>query len=283
MNICFVVNKNYIGQLKVAIKSLFETNDSNIDLYILENDLSNEDEEDLVRFVSSYKQNIHFIKMSDSYFTGLPKMGYDQSYTAYFKIMIPYVLDNLDKVLYLDCDLLVRKSLKELYDRETSNFISAALDIKMNKGKQDHIKSICGHNSSKYFNSGVILFDFKYKDQIVSKEEMIDYILNNKDIIKYHDQDILNHFYIDKCDTIDILYNYHTIYYSFKEIFKDNNIKKAYIIHYANWKPWNSNYIGKAYKMYLNEYNSLKEKENLNYLKKRNIFSMLKLIFKYIF
>lgn len=282
MNICFVINKNYIGELKVALKSLFETNSKDINIYLLENDLLEFDEADLKRYVNSYNGRIEFVKMSDDYFKGLPKMGYDSSYTAYFKIMIPYVLAKLDKVLYLDCDLLVRKDLSSLYNRDTHNFISASLDIKMNKNKKEHIKSIC-ECDCKYFNSGVILFDFKYKDNIVPQSEMIDYILNNKDVIKYHDQDILNHFYYNKFDEIDEVYNSHTIYYSLKEIFSNKRIKKAYIVHYANWKPWNSNYIGKAYKMYLKEYNSIKKSENLNYLKKRNIFSMLKLIFKYIF
>lgn len=282
MNICFVVNKNYIGQLKVAIKSLFETNKEKINIYLLENDLTETDQADLTRYVNSFGSNISYVKMSDEYFTGLPKMGYDNSYTAYFKIMIPYVLNNLDKVLYLDCDLLVRKNLSELYSRDTNNFISAALDIKMNKNKKDHIKTICGLDT-KYFNSGVILFDFKYSNDIVSKDEMMDYILSNKDVIKYHDQDILNHFYYNLFDEIDEVYNSHTIYYSVKELFSNKRLKKAYIVHYANWKPWNSNYIGKAYRMYLSEYNSIKKSENLNYLKRRNIFSMLKLIFKYIF
>ena len=282
MNICFVVNKNYIGQLKVAIKSLFETNKENINIYLLENDLTETDQVDLTRYVDSFGSNIVYVKMSDEYFKGLPRMGYDKSYTAYFKIMIPYVLNNLDKVLYLDCDLLVRKNLSDLYSRDTNNFISASLDIKMNKNKKDHIKNICGLDT-KYFNSGVILFDFKYSNDIVPQKEMIDYILSNKDVIKYHDQDILNHFYYDSFDEIDECYNSHTIYYSVKELFSNKRLKRAYIVHYANWKPWNSNYIGKAYKMYLKEYNSIKKNENLNYLKRRNIFSMLKLIFKYIF
>ncbi len=283
MNVCFVVNRNYLGQLKVALKSLFESNKECINIYLLENDLTLDDEGDLTRFVESFNSSISFVKMSDEYFTGLPKMGYDSSYTAYFKIMIPYVLNKLDKVLYLDCDLLVRKDLSCMYNKETNNFITAALDIKMNKNRREHIKAICVNETDKYFNSGVILFDFKHQSQVVSQSEMVDYIINNKEVIKFHDQDILNHFYSNKFDELSELYNYHTIYYSLKEVFKDKNIKNAYIVHYANWKPWNSNYIGKAYKMYLKEYNSIKDSENLTFLKKRNIFSMLKLIFKYIF
>lgn len=283
MNICFVVNKNYIGQLKVCLKSLFETNKVNINLFVLENDLNDDDKSDLTRFVKSYQNLVNYVEVDDSNFVGLPKMGYDSNYTAYFKLMIPYLLNDLDKILYLDCDILINKDLESLYNRISNNFISSCLDTKINKNRVEHVKSVVGYESNKYFNSGVILFDFKYREQIVSKDMLFDYIKKNLEVIKFHDQDILNHFYIEHNDIIDKKYNYTTTYDSVKEIFGDKNIKNAYIIHYANWKPWNSNYIGKYYKPYYKMYKSIEKSENLNYLKKRNIFSMVKLICKYIF
>lgn len=282
MNICFVVNKNYIGQLKVALKSLFSSNKDNIEIYLLQNDLNDEDKKDLQRYVTSFNQKINFIQMDDSLFIGLPKMGYDSSYTAYFKIMIPYVLNQLNKVLYLDCDLLIEKELSSLYNSERKHFISAVLDEKVNKNRKEHVKNICEKEYDTYFNSGVILFDFFHKDEIISKEEMFDYIIKNKEIIKFHDQDILNHFYIEKNDILPEKYNYVTTYKSVKDVFFHKDGKKAYIIHYANWKPWNPNYIGKYYKKYKNIYKSIKKDENLRFLKRRNVFSMCKLIIDFI-
>lgn len=283
MNICFVVNKNYIGQLKVCMKSLFETNKNHIDIFLLQNDLDDADKDDLSKFINKYNQSINYITMDDSNFIGLPKMGYDSSYTAYFKIMIPYILNYLDRVLYLDCDILVEKDLTSLYNRVTTNFLSSCLDERMNKKKQNHVEKIVGYKTNKYFNSGVVLFDFKHSDQIVNKENVFAYIKANLDIIEFHDQDILNHFYVEHNDVIDRLYNYLTIYNNVKEIFIDKNINNAFIIHYANWKPWNNNYIGKHYKAYYKMYKSIEKQEKLNYLKKRNIFSMTKLICKYLF
>jgi len=280
MNVCFVVNRAYIGQLKVAIYSLSKYN-KNVNIIVLTHDLTDSDKSDLCRFADEHEETVSFVDMDDSMFEGLPRMGYDKSYTAYFKLMIPYSLSNLDKVLYLDCDLLVEKSLEELYNRKTNHFISACLDEKVNKKRIEHVKLITGETGN-YFNSGVILFDFKYKDEIIGQDTLFDYIRSNKELFKFHDQDILNHFYIKKCDHLEEKYNYVTTYKSIKDIFIHQGGKNAVVIHYANWKPWNNNYIGKYYKKYLKVYKTLKKKENLKFLKRRNIFSMLKLILKYV-
>jgi lipopolysaccharide biosynthesis glycosyltransferase len=280
MNVCFVVNRAYIGQLKVAIYSLSKYNQK-VNIIVLTHDLTQEDKSDLSRFAEELSHNIRFIDMSDELFIGLPRMGYDKSYTAYFKLMIPYALSDLEKVLYLDCDLLVEKSLDELYNKNTNHFMSACLDEKVNKKRIEHIKLITGETKN-YFNSGVILFDFKHQDEIVNQDVLFDYIKSNKEIFKFHDQDILNHFYINKCDHLEEKYNYVTTYKSIKDIFIHQGGKDAVVIHYANWKPWNNNYIGKYYKKYLKTYKILKKNEKLNFLKRRNIFSMLKLILKYI-
>ena len=281
MNVCFVVNKNYIGQLKVCLKSLFETQ-KDVDVYVLEAELDSDNQNDLKRFANEFNREIYFKKVDYKIFKELPVLGTDLFYTTYYKLMIPYLLQDLKKVLYLDCDLLITKDLSPLYDKNTNHFISAVLDEKVNKKRKNHIKLITGDENNIYFNAGAMLFDFAHADEIVDKDLLFDFIKNNSNILKFHDQDIFNHFYIKKCDIVGEEYNYTTTYKSIKDFFFKIGGKKAVVIHYANWKPWNSNYIGKYYKKYYKMYKSLEKKEKLNYLKKRNIFSMLKLCFKYL-
>lgn len=286
MNFCFVINKNYIGQFKVAAFSLFKNSfkSYDINIFILHSDLEKEDQHNLRLFVSKYGANIDFVYMDSSMFEGLPKMRSDSSYTAYFKVMIPYVLSFLDKVLYLDCDLLVKRDLQSLYSIDKGTFLCSSLDLRMNKYNSNHIKKIVGFDSKLYFNSGVVLFNFKYKDQIFDKNVVLNYIKDNKDIIIYHDQDILNHFYINKNYVLEREFNYLTIYQSFKDFLFHNDIKKAYIIHYANgnFKPWFSNYVGKGYKEYIHYYNLIKDDENLSFLNKRSFKDCFKLVIHYL-
>ena len=283
-NLCFVINRNYIGQFMVSIVSLFENNKEKYIVHLLHKGLTNDDENKLKDIVEKYNNEINFYEIDDSIFNGLPKMGYDSSYTAYYKVLIPYKLSFLDNVLYLDCDLIVRSGLKSIFEIERKHFITATKDLKINNSRKEHVKLINGSLDYLYFNSGVMLFDFKYKDEIVSIEEIKQYIFDNTKIIRWHDQDILNHFYAKNCCELDEKYNYLTTYKGLKDLFLRKGSKTAVVVHYANWKPWNSNYIGKCYGLYKKYYKFVKRNydSNIKFLKRKNVFSQFKLIMKYV-
>lgn len=282
-NVAFVINRNYIGQFKVTFYSLVKANNNlNIFVHLLHSDLSDEDKSDINRFVNSYNAKINFYKIDDSFFEGLPKMGYDASYTAYYKVLVPYILGNLEKVLFLDCDIIVRKSIMPLFEEDSNAFLSCVEDYKINRKRRSHKLKIIGDEKATYFNSGVMLFDFSKADGIAPQEKVISYIAENKEVIRWHDQDILNHFYAKDCRLLDEKYNYLTTYKSVKDMFFPKGKKRAVIVHYANWKPWKSNYIGKYYGLYKSNYNALKGEKCVDFLMKKSLKEQLKLIFKYL-
>lgn len=283
-NVAFVINRNYIGQFKVTLYSLAKSNgDMTFSVHLLHNDLSEEDKADLERFVASLRAEIFFYPIDDSPFEGLPKMGYDQSYTAYYKVLLPYYLNELSKVLYLDCDIIVRGSIRELFEMQTGAFLSCVEDYKISRKRKEHVARINGNENIKYFNSGVMLFDFSKAESIAERDAVIGYISENRDIIRWHDQDILNHFYAADCYFLPDKYNYLTTYRSIADAVFAKGKKAAVIVHYANWKPWNANYIGKYYRLYKTHYRKLRGEKGVEFLHGRNPFAQLKLIFKYLF
>lgn len=282
-NVAFVISRNYIGQFKVTFNSLFNANtDIQFLVHLFHNDLSNDDIDDIKSFVFERNSKIAFYKISDELFSGLPKMQNDNSYSAYYKTLLPYYLSHLDKVLFLDCDIIVRGNVKPLFEKEQDEFLSWVPDYKINKKRQDHIVNIVGEKSI-YYNSGVMLLDFKKSESIVPQDEMLKYIAESSHLIRWHDQDILNHFYAKKSGTLDEKYNYLATYKSIKDLFFPKGKKNAVIVHYANWKPWRSNYIGKCYRLYKKNYDKLSGEKSVDFLKKRNLIAQLKLIFSYIF
>ncbi|MDE6013469.1 MAG: hypothetical protein K2G50_00840, partial [Anaeroplasmataceae bacterium] len=132
IHICYVINKNYIGQFKVSAHSLLKNTKENVTFHILQSDLTLEDKENLISFLKKYDSTVQFYELSDELFVGLPKMNQDQSYTAYYKVFIPNILTDLDRVLYLDADIIINGDIKELYDIDTQQkFISCVLDKKI--------------------------------------------------------------------------------------------------------------------------------------------------------
>lgn len=283
-NIAFVINKNYIGQFKVTFYSLVNSNkDIEAVIHLLQSDLDEADKADLVRFVRFLNAEIVFYQIDDRLFEGLPKMGYDNSYTAYYKTLLPYYLSSLGgKVLFLDCDIIVRRSILDLFQFDTNAFISCVEDIKINRKRKEHKQKIIENTNATYFNSGVMLFDFAHSDKIIPREKLVEYISQNKDIIRWHDQDILNHFYAAECYSLEEKYNYLTTYKSIWDAICAKGKRQAVIVHYANWKPWKSNYIGKYYKLYKKHYLALTGEKGVDFLAKRHFSAQLKLIFSYL-
>ena len=111
------------------------------------------------------------------------------SLSAYYRLKLPSILVELDKVLYLDCDVIVNTSLKDLYDTDITDYYAAGVkDIAMTSS--GYVPKL--ENNNIYFNTGVLLLnlDKMRKDKI--EIEFEDYTIKNIQSIKVGDQEILN-------------------------------------------------------------------------------------------
>ncbi len=161
------------------------------------------------------------------------------SLTVYLRIFIErYVPHSVNKILYLDCDMICRGSLVELY----SEYIDDVTII----GVKDILE---GSNKKrlrvdKYINSGVMLINLKRWREKSYCESIVDYInknINDKNKLFYQDQDAIN-----ACLSNDIKYtlpkwNAQTSPYPNNE--EQNEIgKTSVIVHFiSDKKPWIAN------------------------------------------
>ena len=96
----------------------------------------------------------------------------------------------LDKVLYLDADIVVLGSLAELWETDLDdNFVAAALDPKM---RLSHRRAIGLPDDYGYFSSGIMLINLKKWREDSVLEKLLDICLEIKDQIGFPDQDVLN-------------------------------------------------------------------------------------------
>ncbi len=144
-NLIFVINANYIGQFKITFRSVADCHPGiGFRLHMLISRLTPEQCADITRYVEALGSDVTFYKIDDSLFEGLPKMGYDAGYTAYYKVLIPYYLAHLDSALYLDCDIIVRGDLTPLFHLPGDTFLAAAADGKINRNRPEHVARIIG-------------------------------------------------------------------------------------------------------------------------------------------
>jgi len=148
------------------------------------------------------------------------------------RLLLPNILE-MDKIIYLDCDLAVNIDLKEMWDLDLEGrSVAGSLDEGISDSyTKSQIRRIMGKDTD-YLNAGVMIMDLKkIRENHDLFNESIDYLDTHRKAIM-RDQDALNYIFIDDKLTIDRKYNRLASSVSKEEGF-DNKI-----IHFTGKKPW---------------------------------------------
>lgn len=248
VNICFTIDNNYVKPLSCAIvsilKNIKETTDLHI--FILEHNISDENKNKILSLKYIKDFEISFINIEPSIFCNFP--DFEGSYitkTAYFRFLIADLLKDIDKILYLDCDVIVLSGIEELFIQDLTNFyIGAIEDIVFYFDRMCSIKSF-----GTYVNSGVLLINLKKWRQDKISQKLFDVVEQYGDKLYYHDQTAINLVCEGKIKFLALHYNVQVFtllqistllnHPRRKQIIQ--SIKKPTIIHYTGpQKPWNS-------------------------------------------
>lgn len=168
---------------------------------------------------------------------------------AYYRLLIPELIPEYDKVIYSDVDVIFRMDLSELYSMDLSdNYLAATRDVGLNLSKDgvDYIDSMTELEVGNYLQSGFIMLNSKKirEDGLVAKFKE-----QAKRKLKFQDQDILNIVCKGKVKFLSLEYNMtdYSFYYAMKERellykwFDDIAISNAVAngnLHFNGHKPW---------------------------------------------
>ena len=238
INIVFSTDDGYAQFLGVALCSIFENKKETtfIDVYIIDGGISKVNKNKLHIIAERYNFKIIFVKIDKTLFSGFYTNKY-MSQAAYYRILVPEILPNLHKILYLDCDIIILKDLAELYNTDINNYIFAAVEDYFTE-KDRHLELNMPMNA-KYFNSGVMLINLdKWRESNMS-EKVINFIRENPTKLKLYDQDAMNAVMWNYYLCIPIKYNYVTALLKKQKDDYQNIEKECVVIHYAGNKPWN--------------------------------------------
>lgn len=175
------------------------------------------------------------------------------SVEMYYRIMIPEIFQEYDKVLYLDCDTVVLHDICELYDSDISNCLIGAIQNLMHDKMKKYIQFSLEIDPEKYINSGVILFNCSKCREENFTEKSFKLLAKRQDF-RYPDQDLINMMCIGKIHYLDIQWNFTWHYRHLQESknielhLNDEDIakfyeteKNPYLIHYTGEiKPWDN-------------------------------------------
>lgn len=133
-----------------------------------------------------FRCEVHFHAVSDTRVTGL-REHLHISYAMYFRLLLPQMLQACERVIYLDCDLLVETDLEALWTMDLGGCAVAGWD----EGEPQHLERL-GLADDCYVNSGVLVMDLeRWRDQAYGQACM-DWIEANSQAAVLPDQDAMN-------------------------------------------------------------------------------------------
>lgn len=239
INILFSVNKKFLEFLEEIIFSILYYSSEKVNIYLMyqENELNNEDIKNIIDFVEeTINGKIIPIKFDASRLNGVPITDDEGSFfgmEAYSRLFCPFKLPKeVDKILYLDADMICTGDINELYNIPFDGKTWVACEDKGIKKKD--LKRLGLGEKQKYINSGMLLINVEKLRRDYTEEIIINLINENKKVLIYPDQDFINKVFVNDIKIVDCRYNLIAKDVRYSEL----NIKPL-IIHYAgSVKPW---------------------------------------------
>ena len=246
INIVFATDKNYIQHLCAALVSLLENNkDLSIDIYIISSGMSKTSYRNIADITEKYNCRVKHIVVSDELFATLAITHPFYPKGTYYRLLIPELIDT-EKILYLDSDIIVNGSIKELYDEDLEDYYVCAVE---DSGFDRHEQLNMNINSN-YFNSGMMLINLALWKKSGLQKKVIDFIEKNPQSVWFPDQCGLNSIINGQWKKVPLKYNQPSSIFgpSFEDNFGcfskaelDEARNNPVIIHYTSGsKPWHS-------------------------------------------
>jgi len=249
--IVFAVDDSYVTHLCVALTSLMNTSCAYklYKVYVFYTKLS---KKNISHIESLNRINIK-VKCVDinDWFDDVNLKGIGHlSIETYYRLVIPDVLPQYDKILYLDSDLLVLRDVSELFAVDIGEYAIGAINDVACSTLELHYKSWKYFNVKNAFNAGVLLINTKNFQRMKIKKRCYELLISDgKEIERkmlYADQDALNLTLNGDYKRIDPKWNFQWQYIQFIERISIEQKEEycrvkenPYIVHYAGVKkPW---------------------------------------------
>jgi Lipopolysaccharide biosynthesis proteins, LPS:glycosyltransferases len=257
MNILVALNANYLFPLKVMLRSLFENNpEAHFHIYLMHSELTGEELGSIHLFVGNAGHELIPIYVNPEIFGHAEVCRHFSSEMYYRLIACRYLPDTVDRILYLDPDIVVlnpvghfyRRSFKKAYYIASEHGYSARMARTFNKIR---LKT---PEAKGYFNTGVLLINVRELRKSRPYQQVVDFVEGHKHQLLLPDQDVFNTLYWDRVNPAAwAYYNYDARYYDLAKILPNN--KKAgelswieahtVFLHFCGkQKPWQKNYKG---------------------------------------
>jgi len=247
INICMSFDDRYYAHASATIESIVDNAHpkQKINFHILCDKNLTDEKRTLLKTNIKSNISIDFVEIDPELFVSVPLNRSYISLNTYYRLVIHKVLPSVNKVIYLDSDMICLDDIAKLWlEPLEGKCIGASLD---EGGVLQSRRLLLGADNN-YFNAGMIVFDLqrireKYEDVFI--DYMINFYINNREI-SLQDQDILNITFKNETKILPLKWNVNS------RMFTANDLERKYspnqeseavqdigILHFTDRrKPW---------------------------------------------
>lgn len=257
-NILYAANMNYFKYMITSIYSLVENNKGiPLTIHIIEDGFTDEQKYMLNGLLEQYniQYRLYKVDIVRDYLDNFKIPLWRGTEVANARLFASEIVQDTDKVLYLDSDTIITNSIKEIFKMKMDFPVSAVRELE--------VSSYLPQDINKYYNSGVLLFNLTKWEEESCTDKLYRELSLYRDILKFPDQDLLN---LALHDSIgDLPFNYNITPniievlkhpYLSRKAYKDlddkmydkiiDDLEKPCIYHmikYITIRPWEKNNI----------------------------------------
>ena len=263
IRILAALDQGYVPQLCVMLTSIYLNNPGEpFELYLLHSHLPETCRSQIQQCCRGFGYGFYPIRVEEELFQDAPASSrYPKE--MYYRLMAPQLLpEEVERVLYLDPDILVINPLRPLWELDLDGHLFAAA---AHTGKTDlanNVNRIRLKTDHDYYNSGVLLMDLERGRREIVPRELFQYVAEHENELLLPDQDVLNGLYGDRVFALeDALWNYDARNYN-NYLLRSSGVydigwvmEHTAILHFCGKaKPWKPAYFyrfGLLYRHYM--------------------------------
>ena len=262
MRLLVTLDQNYLTQLQVLLTSVKVNNSrETVHLYLMHSGIPAEKLAIVERQCRTIGYTLFPVRVDPVFFKDAPvTKRYPRE--MYYRLLAPHLLpENLNRILYLDPDILVINSLRPLWDLDLKGHLFAAASHTGITEFANSVNRLRLRTNSNYYNSGVLLMDLSRCRKEIVPKDIFAYAEKHKADLFLPDQDILNAMYWKRILPLDdAVWDYSARNYnsyllrSSGKTDMDWVIANTSVLHFCGrTKPWAPRYpyrFGILYKHY---------------------------------
>lgn len=224
----------------------------NVMMHYLHNGLKDKTIKRLRQIAERYHIGLELMEINSSLLKDCPtdKKIHYANVMMYARLLLPSMLPNLDKIIYLDCDLVVNRDLKDLWDFDI-NGVALAMAPDHYYNDKATLQRL-GMKDCYYLNSGVMVMNLDYCRRHDVPKRIISFIEERGEELIFFDQDALN--VILQKERKELPTKYNCSPFHFIKIIDSLPIEWRKAIYDARENPIIFHYMGKAKPWLLGSY-----------------------------